>query len=325
MNRTTIGRWRPLLLLAMLLLIGCRDDEADNPTTQAPIPTSTPTPVAETVVTPETTRNPNFITIVIDAPSRFRDFADIDQFGNVIGFDAEVMADLAATADFDYDVEQAKQLLDEAGLVDADGDGWRDLPSGKPFELIIDQGTWGGGKEINTLANESFREDLEALGVKAIINNLIDQPDWQLRQDEALYMLRNAGTSELDIWTYPDWVFPVRDNRAFPMQGKWRQTGGAEGEKPEPGSPAARLQELYDKGLAEPDPQKRHEIVWEAVQIHIDEGPFMLGVAGDQPLPTTVNEGFCNVPRTGILGPWAPGSPGNKFPEQFYISSSGSC
>jgi hypothetical protein len=26
-----------------------------------------------------------------------------------------------------------------------------------------------------------------------------------------------------------------------------------------------------------------------------------------------------NVPQTGVLGPWAPGSPGNKFPEQFYI------
>lgn len=58
-------------------------------------------------------------------------------------------------------------------------------------------------------------------------------------------MLRNAGTAELDIWTYPDWVFPVRDNRAWPLQGKWRQTG--------------------------------------------------------------------------ILGPWAPGSPGNKHPEQFFI------
>lgn len=219
----------------------------------------------------------------------------------------------------DYDVEKAKALLDEAGLVDADGDGFRDLPSGKPLELIIDYGTWGAGEDINLLANEILVENLQALGIKSLINNLVNQPDWDLRQTEAKYMLRNAGTAELDIWTYPDWVFPVRDNRAWPLQGKWRQTGGQDGEEPLPDSPAARLQALYDKGLAEKDPQKRHEIVWEAVQIHIDEGPFMLGVAGDNPVPVIIKKNIRNIPETGILGPWAPGSPGNKNPEQFYI------
>jgi polar amino acid transport system substrate-binding protein len=95
--------WRPLFLIALLFITGCVDDPAEDPTTVAPLPTSTATRASETVVTPEVTRNPNFISVVIDAPSRFRDFADIDQFGNVVGFDADVMADLAATADFDYE------------------------------------------------------------------------------------------------------------------------------------------------------------------------------------------------------------------------------
>jgi peptide/nickel transport system substrate-binding protein len=146
-----------------------------------------------------------------------------------------------------------------------------------------------------------------------------------LRQTEALYMFRNCHASEVDIWTYPDWIFPLRDNRAWPLQGKWRQTGGEEGEQPEPASPAARLQEIYEMGLAEPDAQKRHELVWDAIRIHIEEGPFTLGAAGDQPMPVVIKNGFCNVPETGVLGPWAPGSPGNKHPEQFYMSSSGSC
>jgi peptide/nickel transport system substrate-binding protein len=217
------------------------------------------------------------------------------------------------------DPDMANSLLDEVGMVDTDGDGIRELPSGKPFQLIIDYGEWGAGAEINLIANEIFAENLKGIGIDSIINNLIGQPDWDLRQTQAKYMLRNAGTSELDIWTYPDWVFPVRDNRAFPLQGKWRQTGGEEGEEPLADSPAARLQALYDQGLAEPDPQKRHEIVWEAVKIHIEEGPFMLGAAGDAPQPVIRKLNIRNVPETGILGPWAPGSPGNKYPEQFYI------
>jgi peptide/nickel transport system substrate-binding protein len=166
-----------------------------------------------------------------------------------------------------------------------------------------------------------LKEFTEAVGIKTLVNNLMNQPDWDLRQREAKYMFRNCHASEVDIWTYPDWMFPLRDNRAWPLQGKWRQTGGAEGEEPLPDSPAAKLQALYDKGLAEPDEQKRHEIVWEAIRIHIEEGPFTLGAAGDQPMPVVLKNNFKNVPTEGILGPWAPGSPGNKHPEQFYIST----
>jgi peptide/nickel transport system substrate-binding protein len=224
-----------------------------------------------------------------------------------------------ATKYSEHDVDQANALLDEIGMQDSDGDGFRELPSGEKFTLVLDQGTWGAGQELNAKANEVYRTSLAEVGIDVLINDLVGQPDWDLRQTQGLYMLRNAGTSELDIWTYPDWVFPVRDNRAWPLQGKWRQTGGAEGEEPLPDSPAALLQALYDKGLAEPDAQKRHEIVWEAVRVHVDEGPFMLGAGGDRTSPVLIKNNFKNVPSTGILGPWAPGSPGNKHPEQFYI------
>jgi peptide/nickel transport system substrate-binding protein len=221
-------------------------------------------------------------------------------------------------ADAQYDPDQANAWLDEAGLVDADGDGFRDLPSGKPFQLILDLGDWGG-QVVATESTEVFRGFLEAVGFNVLVNNLIGQPDWDLRQKEGLYMLRNCHASEVDLWTYPDWVFPLRNERAWPMTGKWRMTGGAEGEEPAPDSPAARLLALYDQGLSEPDEQRRHELVWEAIRIHIEEGPFVLGAAGDQPMPAVVKNNFHNVPETGILGPWAPASPGNKHPEQFYI------
>ncbi|HEY65443.1 MAG TPA: hypothetical protein G4O02_12830 [Caldilineae bacterium] len=221
-------------------------------------------------------------------------------------------------ADAEYDPEKAKAWLDEMGMVDQDGDGWRELPSGKKFELIIDVGTWGG-EQIPVEGSQVLKEDLEAVGIKCILNNLQGQPEWDLRQREGRYMLRAAHASEVDIWTYPDWIFPTRDNRAWPMVGKWNQTGGKEGWPPEPGSPADRLLKLYKKGLAEPDIEERHKIVWEAIRIHIEEGPFTLGAAGDQPMPVVVKNNFHNVSNYGILGPWAPGSPGNQHPEQYWI------
>ncbi len=224
-----------------------------------------------------------------------------------------------AAADSAHDADMAASRFEAIGFVDADGDGWRDLPSGKPFQLILDSGDWGG-KTVSENSNIELAEQLRAVGIDTIVNDLFGQPEWTLRQTEAKYMFRNCHASELDIWTYPDWIFPLRDNRAWPMQGKWRQTGGSDGEEPLPGSAAQRLQTLYDQGIAEGDEQRRHEIVWEAVQIHIEEGPFTLGGAGDQPMPVVVKHHFHNVPEFGILGPWAPGSPGNIHPEQFYMT-----
>jgi peptide/nickel transport system substrate-binding protein len=132
-------------------------------------------------------------------------------------------------------------------------------------------------------------------------------------------MIRACHASELDIWTYPDWMFPLRNNRAWPKEGLWRQTGGAEGWEPAPGSPAARLQAIYDAGLAEPTVEGRHKLVYEAIRVHIEEGPFTLGASGDQPMPVIVGNNFHGIPDLVILGPWAPGSPGNLHPEQFWI------
>jgi peptide/nickel transport system substrate-binding protein len=94
-------------------------------------------------------------------------------------------------------------------------------------------------------------------------------------------------------------------------------TGGAEGT--EPTEVAKALQDIYQAGLAEPDVEKRHQYVWDAIRIHIDEGPFFIGAAGDQQEPVVIADNFHGVPDLVVLGPWAPGTPGNLHPEQFWI------
>ncbi len=37
----------------------------------------------------------------------------------------------------EFDLQKAKQVLDQAGYVDANGDGWRDMPDGSPIKLSI--------------------------------------------------------------------------------------------------------------------------------------------------------------------------------------------
>lgn len=88
------------LLLTLLLLAGCRQAEPEA----APSPdVATPTPERVVAVESPTPppQDPNFIVVATDAPNR--PFGDIDPFGNVEGFDADVMADLAAEIGFAYE------------------------------------------------------------------------------------------------------------------------------------------------------------------------------------------------------------------------------
>jgi ABC-type transport system substrate-binding protein len=61
-----------------------------------------------------------------------------------------------------YDPAGAKALLDRFGYVDKDGDGWRDLPDGKPFELAI-------GSDPSALSrqyDELWQRSLNAVGIR---------------------------------------------------------------------------------------------------------------------------------------------------------------
>jgi len=222
----------------------------------------------------------------------------------------------------DYDPEGAMASFEKAGFVDADGDGWRDLPSGTPFTLVIDLTDWGQ-VALNTPFLDVYKKNLEDVGVKVLINNVAGTPEDGIRGDYGLYMVKTAHISELDLWTYPDWIFPLRGagegTRCWPMQGMYYSSGGEKGWEPEAGSPAYRLQEIYRQGLAEPDVQKRHELIWEAVKIYIEEGPFYIAATGDQPQPVIAKNYMKNVQEYGVLGPWAPGSPGNTHPEQWWM------
>ena len=61
-----------------------------------------------------------------------------------------------------YDLAAAKALLDTYGYVDRDGDGWREMPDGKPLTLL-----WSTEpSQTNRQLDELRRGDMEALGVR---------------------------------------------------------------------------------------------------------------------------------------------------------------
>lgn len=230
------------------------------------------------------------------------------------------------------DMEAANKMLDELGMTKG-ADGMRMLPSGKPFEMTMDISDWGGSLKVQVDASAEMANQWGAnLGIKVKIINLQGQPELDTRTNEGYYMVRGAHISEIDILPYPDWMFPVVNRYYMPLAGRWFAKGGANctdkpvegnmypcGLEPAEGSSSKILQDLYVKARNTASIEERHAVVREAVAEFVKNGPFVIGVAGDQLMPIVVKNHMRNILDFGVVGPWAPATPGNQIAAQWWI------
>ena len=75
---------------------------------------------------------------------------------NVVGHDP------AFKGNASYDIAGAKALLDKFGYVDRDGDGWRDLPDGKPLKLTLASDP----SAIYRQFDELWQRSMKAVGIR---------------------------------------------------------------------------------------------------------------------------------------------------------------
>jgi len=86
----------------------------------------------------------------------------------------------------DYDPVRARALLDLYGYVDKDGDGWRELPDGRP--LVIEKATLS--QQIYRQRDELLRKNLEAIGIRVVF-----------KVGEFAEMLKLARAGRLQVWS----------------------------------------------------------------------------------------------------------------------------
>jgi peptide/nickel transport system substrate-binding protein len=68
---------------------------------------------------------------------------------------------------FEYDPNKAAELLDKIGLVDRNGDGWRDFPDGTTFEFELNTNV---GNTIRDQICQLFVDDAASVGIKVNYN-----------------------------------------------------------------------------------------------------------------------------------------------------------
>ena len=157
-----------------------------------------------------------------------------------------------------HDRARAMALLDMFGYIDKDGDGWRDMPDGKPLVLVYDTLSAADYRE----RDEVMKKNLDAIGIKI-----------ELRIGKWPEQLRNSRAGKLMMWGYGL-------SAASPDSANVLAMGysGSFGQQNHSRFKNAKFDELYRRQATMPDGPQRNAVIREAVRIMIAYMPIKVRV-----------------------------------------------
>lgn len=222
-----------------------------------------------------------------------------------------------ASAYADFDPQTASALLDEMGIVDADGDGRREKPDGSPLEITLEYSIGETPKQITVeLVTMHWRE------VGLHVNS---------RQiSGALKNIRSrAGVMDMSLWhadRNADILFPIEPFWYVPMHigqeithwaewSRWYHSDGARGM--EPPDNVKQLIEWWEILRRTNDMDERIGAGKKILQSQA-ENIWAIGIIGLGPHPVIVRNRLKNVPRNGYWG-WDSRWSWPYYPETWYL------
>jgi peptide/nickel transport system substrate-binding protein len=194
-----------------------------------------------------------------------------------------------------YDPEMAKSLLDEMGMKDTNGDGWRERPDGKPFAMKYDYFVITGA---STPGSELCKRYWEAVGIKVDIKLVDPGYWWESLQPNNInevttWWLSGSGANLLQDWFLgPSMLNPLWNNYTS-YKGKvsdedWQLILQYVPEW------QREMQDLRQQLKAEPNEQKRNEIAKRVWQLQAEYLPI-IGIATDTKAPLIISADLGNV------------------------------
>jgi peptide/nickel transport system substrate-binding protein len=239
----------------------------------------------------------------------------------------------------EHNPDKAKQILDELGVKDTDGDGLRELPNGKKLKLRLDYSADQSAE--HTAKDNQLVSDLKKVGLSMTRNPIPPQSfDDQWMSGKLMahtnWEITNVGISLIQ----PMWLVPIEYSRWAPLEGQWYQQLGTDTNSKETklnpwkrhpprmdaekGGPIAKLWDIYNKARVEPDMMKQIQQTWEIEKIHISDGPFFMGCVTNYPIVIVSKTALGNVPKKenlatgGLCNAWGHPTPAVYDPESFY-------
>ena len=165
---------------------------------------------------------------------------------------------------YGYDPAKCKAALDAAGYKDVNGDGFRELPNGKPMKLRL----WGRS-ESSTNQNSG---KLIAGWFKDVGLNINFQVIDDGTISDGIYAMKGsqyAPDFDMFLWGWggdpdPDWMLSVFTSDQ--VGGGWSDCGWRN----------KQYDDLVAAQKVELDPQKRKDLVYKAQEVFYDDSPYIV-------------------------------------------------
>jgi peptide/nickel transport system substrate-binding protein len=207
----------------------------------------------------------------------------------------QAMYDQAAVKDLQWagkDFDAAKKLLDDAGVVDSDGDGWREWNGKKLSYVATCPNGWSdwqaaievvaaAGKEIGIEITTNYPE-------WAVYQTVVTKSDAPLPEGYDIFMMWSAGAGPTMPWgrirnlLSSEWV-----GMASNWNGNWGQYKNPEVDK------------LIQQIPSETDPAKLKEIYTELVKIYLTDVPSFSLMYRPQSFHAVNESVWTNFPHQG--------------------------
>ncbi len=207
----------------------------------------------------------------------------------------------SAEAAIDYDPAHARELLDEIGLRDVNGDGFREYPNGEPLVMVCE---W---MDIETPKGETM-ELVKAHWKRIGIDVRLKQVSASLQSARA-----RGNAMEMTVWhadrstdilfpLLPSWFVPMYvswDMSMWTEWSRWYLSAGEQGEEPIP--EARQLIDWWDEMRRSADESHRIELGKRILRSQA-ENIWSIGIIGLAPQPIVISKRLHNVCERGYWG-----------------------
>ncbi len=206
-----------------------------------------------------------------------------------------------AEAHIRYDPDYSRELLDELGLLDVDGDGLREYPDGSPLIITLEFIDFETPKGISLeLVRDYWREVGIDLRLKSIERRL--QAERAMANKMQMTAWHADKVTDILFPHWPDWFYPHRagwDMTMWNHWGRYHQSDGELGE--EPPELIRNLQYWGGQLLTATDEAHRTKAAKALLRGHADN-LWAIGTVGNAPHPVAVSRRLKNVVPNGIWG-----------------------
>jgi peptide/nickel transport system substrate-binding protein len=221
-----------------------------------------------------------------------------------------------ATKFIEYDPDRANELLDEIGLTERDGEGFRLRLDGEPLTIVVEyRPVFGPTADLADMIAEDWAE----VGIRAVgkegARSLVDE---RMVEGHEVQMCITEGDLCLTPEINPVFWMPTVGNapNSYGVDWwAWYNSGGEEGE--EPPDLVKRQYELNDLMRASTSQEELLELGEEFFDTAMDQ-VWCIGIVGNLPHIGVVKNNFRNVPEEAISD-WLQLTPGNTATEQYFI------